>query len=413
MEKMTNAALDAKALQPTHLHDVRGHVTLPQAGKYGSTIAWRSENEEIITRTGEVTRPVNGSGDRMVTLTATISDHQQSITKEFQAHVKESPEREEFGAYLFSYFTGEGYENGEQIYFALSEGDNPLAWQEMNEGKMVITSELGAKGLRDPFIIRSPEGDKFYLIATDLKIHGNGDWEAVQSSGSRSIMVWESTNLIDWSEQRKVEIAPPEAGNAWAPEAYYDQETEHFVVFWASKIYENDEQRRKGASHQRMLYVKTRDFYTFTEPKTYFDYGYSIIDTTMIQHEGKIYRFTKDERDCTDQTPNGKFIFQEVGDSVLDKNFQSIREGIGRGQVNHGEGPIIFKANHEEKWYMFIDEFGDRGYVPFVTTDLDSGEWEIPENYQMPPRSRHGSVLPITKTEYRALQQAVPKVIAP
>ena len=30
-------------------------------------------------------------------------------------------------------------------------------------------SKYGEKGLRDPFIIRSPEGDKFYIIATDLK----------------------------------------------------------------------------------------------------------------------------------------------------------------------------------------------------------------------------------------------------
>ena len=84
-----------------------------------------------------------------------------------------------YAGYLFTYFTGEGTADGEQIYYALSKGNDPLHWRELNGGKPVLTSTLGEKGLRDPFIIRSPEGDKFYQIATDLRIYGNGDWDAV------------------------------------------------------------------------------------------------------------------------------------------------------------------------------------------------------------------------------------------
>ncbi|MCV9888717.1 glycoside hydrolase family 43 protein [Metabacillus halosaccharovorans] len=144
------------------------------------------------------------------------------------------PQKQDYEGYVFSYFTGEGYTNGEQIYFALSEGNNPLKWNELNNGAPAITSNLGEKGLRDPFIIRSPEGDKFYLIATDLKVNGDWNWDRAQRSGSRSIMVWESTDLINWSEQRMVEVAPPEAGNTWAPEIFYDDTTGEYVVFWAS-----------------------------------------------------------------------------------------------------------------------------------------------------------------------------------
>lgn len=219
-------------------------------------------------------------------------------------------------------------------------------------------------------------------------------------------MVWESKDLVNWSEQRMVKVAPPEAGNTWAPEVFFDQTTGEYVVFWASKVYKNEEQRRVGASQQKMMFAKTRDFYTFTKPEIYMDYGYSIIDTTMIEHDGNIYRFTKDERPCTENSPNGKFVFQEVGTSVLDPSYTLIKEGVGKEQINHGEGPIVFKANHEEKWYLFIDEFGDRGYVPFETTDLSSGEWTMCEHYNLPARPRHGSVLPITQTEYEALIKA-------
>ncbi|MCF6411537.1 immunoglobulin-like domain-containing protein [Pseudalkalibacillus salsuginis] len=398
----------AEELTVYNINDVRGNITLPTEGEYNTTISWTSEDESIITPTGEVNRPAHGEGDVTVKLKATIMLNDQTLTKAFLAHVKEMPKKEDYQGYLFSYFTGEGYANGEQIYFGLSEGNDPLHWQQLNNGEPVFTSGLGEEGLRDPFIIRSPEGDKFYMIATDLKMYGSGDWGRAQTNGSRSIMVWESSDLINWSEQRMVEVAPLEAGNTWAPEIFYDEKIGEYVIFWASKLYENEDDRSTGNSYQRMMYTTTRDFHTFSEPKVYMDYGYSIIDTTMIEHDGKIYRFTKDERGNTSSTPNGKFIFQEVGDSVLDPDFELIREGIGKGDISRGEGPLVFKSNTEEKWYMFIDEFGGRGYVPFETTDLDSGEWTIPEDYDLPNRPRHGTVLPVTQAEYDALLENVP-----
>ena len=83
-----------------------------------------------------------------------------------------------------------------------------------------------------PFIIRSPEGDKFYLIATDLKINGGNGWDAAQNSGSQSLMIWESTDLVNWSEQRMVEVsAKIEAGCTWAPEATYDPQTGEILLY--------------------------------------------------------------------------------------------------------------------------------------------------------------------------------------
>lgn len=399
-------ALDAQALKVYNISDVRGNVTLPTKGETGSIITWVSSDETIITPTGEVTRPDNGRGDVTVKLTATVMSNDASVTKEFTAIVREKPLQEELEGYVFTYFIGEGYSNGEQIYFALSEGNDPLHWNEMNGGKPVFVSELGEKGLRDPFIIRSPEGDRFYLIATDLKIHGNGNWTAAQRTGSLCIVVWESTDLVNWSKQRMVQVSPEVAGNTWAPEVFYDKATGEYIVFWASKIYSDS--NKTGSPHQRMMYAKTRDFYTFTEAKEYYNPGYSVIDTTMIEHEGKIYRFTKDERGYNATTsPNGKFIFQEVGNSVLGE-FTMIKEGIGKGSISQGEGPTIFKSNREDKWYLFIDEFGGRGYVPFETTDLSSGEWKISENYELPSRPRHGTVLPITASEYERLSNSLP-----
>ncbi|WP_270170646.1 immunoglobulin-like domain-containing protein [Paenibacillus sp. SYP-B4298] len=411
------ATLDAGLLKVYNVNDVRGNLTLPTKGANGSVITWTSSNPAIITSTGEVARPANGSGDVQVQLTATIQSGSEKLTKAFQATVRELPKQEAYGGYLFTYFTGEGTANGEQIYFALSEGNNALKWNEIGKetnGKKdpLFTSNLGEKGLRDPFIIRSPEGDRFYMIATDLKIYGNGDWDRAQRYGSLSLMVWESTDLINWSNQRMVKVSPDAAGNTWAPEAHYDPATGEYVVFWASKLYDNE--AHSGGTHNVMMYAKTRDFYTFSEPEVYIDRGYSLIDTTMINHNDKVYRFTKDERDYNaTNSPHGKFVFQEVGNSILDANFKMIKEGIGQGQISAGEGPTIFKSNTEEKWYLFIDEFGGRGYVPFETTDLNSGNWSIPATYSLPSRPRHGTVIPVTTTEHNALTSTLPKIATP
>lgn len=300
-------------------------------------------------------------------------------------------DHEEYAGYLFAYFKGEGYADGEQVYFALSKGNDPLRYMELNGGRPVLTSELGERGVRDPFIIRSPHGDQFYLIATDLKIHENGGWERSVTAGSRSIMIWSSADLVHWSDQSMVEVAPSEAGCAWAPEAFYDEASGDYYVYWASMLNKPGTSSGEDRYH-RMLCSKTKDFITFSEPFIYMDYGYSVIDMTMIEHQGKIYRLTK-----------GRHVIQETGHSIDDPNFTLINENVEQAFMERGEGPIIFKSNLEDKWYSFIDEYGIRGYIPLETTDLASGVWTESENYDLPDKPRHGSIIPVTRSEYERL----------
>ncbi|NMO97327.1 glycoside hydrolase family 43 protein [Paenibacillus lemnae] len=303
-------------------------------------------------------------------------------------------QKPKYAGYLFAHFKGEEYEDGEQVYFALSQGNDPLNWQTLHGGKPVLVSDLGEKGIRDPYIVRSPDGGRFYMVATDLRIYGNGDWERAVTSGSRSIMVWESQNLIDWSGPDMVEIAPSGAGCAWAPEVFYDEETQDYKVFWASMM-NTGLQDEDSSRYHRMMYVSTKDFRTFSEPEVYMDYGYSVIDTTMIQEKGGIYRFSKAE--------HVKHVIQEKGMSFHDSNFKMLNDHVETPFMARGEGPIIFKSNTEEKWILFIDEYGLRGYIPLETDDLDSGSWRLPEQYSLPGTLRHGSVIPVTTEEYDRL----------
>jgi hypothetical protein len=220
--------------------------------------------------------------------------------------------------------------------------------------------------------------------------------------------VWESTDLVNWGEQRHVRISPETAGNTWAPEAYYDESIGAYVVFWASKLYAGDDPEHTGNTYNKMLYATTRDFRTFSEPQVWVDPGYSVIDSTVIKHGDEYYRFTKDERNNTSTTPCSKFILAERSARLRDTSYDFVADCIGKGSINQGEGPTVFKSNTEERWYLFIDEFGGRGYVPFETTDLASGQWTPVADYALPSRPRHGTVLPVTKAELDRVRAAFP-----
>lgn len=66
----------------------------------------------------------------------------------------------EYNGYLYVHFKRESAD-GEQIYFALSDGNDPLQFRDLNGGEPVLYSTLGERGVRDPHIVRSPDGDRF------------------------------------------------------------------------------------------------------------------------------------------------------------------------------------------------------------------------------------------------------------
>ncbi|KAF4461614.1 glycoside hydrolase family 43 [Fusarium albosuccineum] len=322
------------------------------------------------------------------------------------------PERAEYVAarsgYVFVYFTGNG-QGQENIFLAASEGNDALTWTELNGGEPVLTSSKGTKGVRDPFLLRSHEGDKFYLIATDLKVADSG-WTNATRHGSLYLEIWETTDLIEWSEQRHIQVSPATVGNTWAPEAYYDDELEKYVVYWASALYAKDDTSHEEDSYQRIMYATTSDFITFSEPVVWQDKDR--IDTTLIKEGDVYYRFTKDSgtngTDCVD-------IIQESSKDLLAPldGWQVVVGCIGANAGTEAvEGPSIFKSNPEdingEKFYLFLDEFTGRGYIPLETEDIANPDWKISSSYRLPSSPRHGSVVSLTKEELDGIIKAYP-----
>lgn len=67
---------------------VSSDITLPTAGASGSTISWSSSNDAALSASGTVTRPAAGENDAAVTLTATITYGDYSMTKTFDVTVE-------------------------------------------------------------------------------------------------------------------------------------------------------------------------------------------------------------------------------------------------------------------------------------------------------------------------------------
>jgi len=402
----------AAALSIANADDVRGNITLAATGLYDAAVSWSSSDPAVVSADGVVHRPAHGSGDVDVTMTATLTVGTATATRTIVLTVRELPETAPYTGYAFSYFTGSTLA-GENIYMAASKGNNALSWATTNGGNPILTSTMGTKGLRDPFMIRSPEGDTFYMLATDLSIGGGTSWGDAQNNGSKSLEVWESHDLIHWGAQRHVLVAPDGAGDAWAPEAYYDADLGSYVVYWASNMTIN------GKTYHRIYYATTRDFRTFGKPVLWQDPGTSVIDTTVLKEGGTYYRFTKDEGSstgCSDiiqEKSDDLLAVDDISDPAYDasnRKWKQVASCIGKNAGTSAvEGPTAFKANPGDisghQYYLFVDEYGGRGYIPLATDDLDSPGWSVPSSYTLPASPRHGTVLPVTAAELSALRQ--------
>ena len=137
----------------------------------------------------------------------------------FTAQVVTAPERAAADpGYLMTHFTGDG-STGQQMYFSYSA--DGLHGNDLNGGGMTLRSAVGTRGVRDPALVRSPDGSKYWIIVTDLCIGCGQSWPDSMSNGSRNLVVWESTDLVTWSAPRLLNVAGaiPDGRNAWAPEA--------------------------------------------------------------------------------------------------------------------------------------------------------------------------------------------------
>ncbi|MFK4850051.1 immunoglobulin-like domain-containing protein [Microbacterium sp. ZW T6_19] len=423
----------------------------------GSAITWTSSDDALVTPTeagyvaptvgtadpyrggGIVERPAYGSGDRTATLTAHASLNGTTLSRAFTVTVAEHARTAPDAGYASAYFKSD---SDEKIYQAATSGNDFFTFSPVNGGNAVITSTADTKGLRDPYILRSHDGDKYYMVATDLCIGCGTGWGPAQSAGSLKIEVWESTDMVNWTrtngENTGITINQPEAGMTWAPEAYWDDALQSYVVFFASRKYSDASHTNSDNLYARMFAVTTRDFKTFTyPPTTWQDTGYARIDSTVTKIGDYYYRFTKNEESgAAGPLEAGKDIFLERSKvltapttssswsadpsqtwQLTDTHMTSLETGQA------GEGPEIIKLNAGDPnntagdGYVFlVDNYGAGGYRAFVTTGDEiasssqanrlsqRSSWNVRPAGGLPASPRHGAFVSVPQTVLTAMK---------
>ena len=474
---------------------VYGNIRLPD--KVGDAeISWWSSNKDIIeTRAygdaapGVVYRPKE---DTEVTLVAQIEKDGEKTKYEQTVTVKAAvPELtdDDYEAYLFAHFVGEshgegpqsmeGHPTGEQIFFALADVGQGLHFKDMNGSTMsnlkpVLKSNVGELGVRDPFMLRSPEGDTFYLIATDLSVYTRGGWNnnagQATKTGSHSITIWESHDLVKWTEPRLIEVARKDAGMAWAPEMIYCEETGEYMIFFSSTILDDVS---KGTSaniiwRDCVYYTTTRDFKHFGETKRFIpgtDYQADVtsrnesernaqnndqrkvIDGSVMKIGDYYYSACKDGGNNEDgggirimRTESLLPKYDDEGEEYIPWEFvmNLADAGYKVGPKNNPtekdatnkclEGPEWFFYNKADRKDEDVPEIGlmadyyantSVGYIPFSTTNIEdvdnsNNSWRKLEDgakdgYSWDSQTkRHGTILRITADEAELLKEYFP-----
>ena len=428
--------------------EIRGNITLVDEFN-GETVTWTSSNPAVITdeaangkAAGVVTR---GKTDQEVTLTASAGGE----TKEIKVTVKAAPKEiteDNYAGYLFAHFIGERTADQEQIYFAVSEDGRHFT--DMNDGEPVIRSTVGEMGLRDPYMYRSPEGDRFFIVATDLSIYHRGGWKInaqgyydPSTTGSHYLVVYESTDLVDWGEPKWIKVAPENAGMAWAPEMIYHEESGQYIIFFASSIM--DPETKYKAKPNAIYYVTTRDFVNFSETKLLIDNQTDgveeggkpreIIDATIIKIGDWYYCAAKDGDNAE---ANGGIRVMKTQDLLDYTSWEKVYDldelnldltgltGLKNGKIDNStlEGPELFRFNKKDwanpnvpEYGLFADQYATgSGYLPIITTDLEDvdnskNSWKIlrPGEYSFDMlKKRHGTIVNLTQEELARVKEA-------
>ena len=276
--------------------------------------------------------------------------------------------------YLAAYMKGT---DERHMYYALAE-DASFHFRELNGGQPILKASFDDRLIRDPMIFRDNDGI-YHMVATVSWSHSY-------------FTIWESSDLIDWTNERLVHIDIPGATKVWAPEIVYDNENKNYTLYWTSDI-------NGDWDNTASIYCfTTKDFKTFTQPEVMFRDG-PVLDANIIYHDGK-YHLTY-RRDGIWKVESSKL-----------RGPYSAPVKVAEDNV---EGPFVFPL-HSGSFGMVWDYFGkSAGYGLMVSDDLQ--EWTritnegfplYNENVSFPESIRHGSIILLSDDAISRLKTAFP-----
>lgn len=305
-------------------------------------------------------------------------------------------------AYLFVHFREKTTPDGEQVYFGVSR--DGFSWEEVNCGQPVLWAYYGDKGVRDFTITRCRHTGKYYIFATDLSLsYGmrgqyHHSWDEIGRNGSKCLSVWESADLVSWSEQKLVKLGDEDFGCLWAPDIIYNRKSDDYVLHWSSA------HRSNHYGPKAIYYSRTKDFAHFSKPEVLYrkeDSG--VIDSAMYEEDGRYYLFVKSEKN-----PSNIILLKSGNVTGPFERVEAFDESMAAIEAGQYEAPTAVRLE-DGRWSLFLDYYGvpgeGQGYVPFVADSMESGRFvRSDEKFHFPYGYKHGTIIKISTEEYERIR---------
>lgn len=297
--------------------------------------------------------------------------------------------------YLFAYFTGDT-RNGQNVRFALSE--DGYTFTALNNNYPVATqtksteSSTSSGYARDPYITRDPNGNGYYMVATDMDASGmHSSW-----SGDSCVYVWHSNNLVDWTQISNFDFRTfsgfENTIRAWAPQIIWDSTSNRWMMYLSITVEPN---------WNVMYYTYTTDFQTFTAPQK-FEFSNGVytgrIDADIVENNGKFYMYYKDEIAAA--------VMLATADS-LTGTYTPVKTVSTDFSKKAVEGNAMYQLGNSGTWVMMLDEYSNGTFAYGTTTDfVNFTKYTGSTSANSALKARHGSVMQITTEEYNRLKTA-------
>lgn len=240
------------------------------------------------------------------------------------------------------------------------------------------------KLMRDPSVAKGSD-DTYHMVWTT-------SWRGDNGFGYAS-----TKDFINWSQQSFIPVMEyaPDVVNVWAPEIFYDDEKDRFIIVWASTIPhlfpkgEEDE-----LNNQRLYYTTTRDFREFTETQLFLDPGFSVIDAVIVKRAKEDYVLVLKDNTRPNRNLSVAFASDPLGPySNYSEPFSDYLS----------EGPTVLRDGKD--WIIYYDNYGEKDYRAVKTSDFIEFK-DISEEVSLPQEHKHGTITTITKKVLDGLLKA-------
>lgn len=246
-------------------------------------------------------------------------------------------------------------------------------WNDLNT--TFLQPRVGDSVMRDPSIVQGP-GGTFHLVWTLA-------WK-----GNKGFGYANSKDLIHWSDQKVVDVMrkEPATVNVWAPELFYDDEKDQFIIIWASTVpFRFEKGIEDENNNHRMYYTTTKDFTTFSDTKLFLDPGFSVIDCVILKRGKGDYVLVL--KDNTRPNRNIKIAFAKDPLGPYTKASEPFTP-------NFTEGPAVAKVGSE--YLVYYDQYKEKIYGAMKTTDFISFT-DITKVVSVPEGHKHGTIFKVKK----------------